>query len=386
MIKIENAFVELLQVALGNRDSFSVSPNDEEWEKLYDMAKKQTLVGICFFAVKRLPQEQLPPQKRLRQWAVKAMKIEEKNKRITGECKAVTELFDRGNYGTCVLKGQSNTLIYPKGMASLRTPGDIDLWVWEKTNRESYGGSDIKTLNKKRLVRAIWRLSRKKLDVAVHHAECEILKQTPVEVHFEPSFSMNLFTDYRMQRYWRTYPNATVKTEKGFNMPTTAFNIVFQMSHVFRHLLLEGIGFRQLIDFYFLLVRFHEEKGSRDKVMKDISMLSMKKITAAVMWIMKMVFLMDEKYLLCSPSEKYGKEMLHEILEGGNFGHHFEDKAERKLDNEGKETTSSKLESNWETVRRGMKFLSSYPSECLWTPVLCIRASIVRNYWRRVRG
>ena len=79
-MKVENLFIELLQIALGNRDRFSVSPSAEEWEKLYDISKKQALVGVCFFALKSLPLEQQPPLLRRRQWAVKAMRLEEKNK------------------------------------------------------------------------------------------------------------------------------------------------------------------------------------------------------------------------------------------------------------------------------------------------------------------
>ena len=89
-MKIENLFIELLQVALGNRDKLSVCPNAEEWELLYDMAKKQALVGVCFFALKLLPIEQQPPLLRRRQWAVKAMRLEERNKQVTLECKYVT--------------------------------------------------------------------------------------------------------------------------------------------------------------------------------------------------------------------------------------------------------------------------------------------------------
>ena len=382
-MKIEKLFIELLQIALGNREQFSVCPSAEEWEILYDMAKKQALVGVCFFALKLLPIEQQPPLLRRRQWAVKAMRLEERNKQVTQECKTVTSFFAKGNYESCVLKGQSNTYLYPDGLKGLRTPGDIDLWVWEKGKSSLY--------DKKRLVSILWKVSGKRLDVAVHHAECEMFPKTPVEVHFVPSFAINPFTDYKMHRFWAEHSDCICQTDDGFNIPDDGFNLIFQMSHIFRHLLLEGIGFRQLIDYYFVLKSFHdylslEQKGKLSDiktVMKKIEILGMKRITSAVMWIMKEVFAMKEEYLLCKASEKYGRELLNEVLEGGNFGQASDEHAKLKLDDEGKETLTSKLEGNYATIKRGMKLFWSYPSECLWVPYLCIRASWVRNYWRK---
>ena len=248
-MKIEKLFIELLQIALGNRERFSVCPSAEEWEILYDMAKKQALVGICFFALKLLPIEQQPPLLRRRQWAVKAMRLEERNRQVTQECKSVTSFFAKGNYDSCVLKGQSNTYLYPDGLKGLRTPGDIDLWVWEKGRSSLY--------DKKRLVSILWKVSGKQLDVAVHHAECEMFPKTPVEVHFVPSFAINPFTDYKMRRFWAEHSGCITQTADGFNVPVDGFNLIFQMSHIFRHVLLEGIGFRQLIDYYFVLKSFY---------------------------------------------------------------------------------------------------------------------------------
>ena len=381
-MRAEHLFIELLQIALGNRNRFSIIPSTEDWEQLYDMAKKQALVGVCFFALKLLPVEQQPPLLRRRQWAVKAMRLEERNREVSQECKVITEFFAKGNYESCVLKGQSNTSLYPDGLKGLRTPGDIDLWVWEK------GFSSLQ--DKKKLVGILWKVSGKRMDVAVHHAECNIFPKTPVEVHFVPSFAINPITDYKMRRFWARHSDCIRLTDGGFNIPMNGFNLIFQMSHIFRHVLLEGIGFRQLVDYYFVLKSFfdhsseNKEKLSDAKaVMKEMDNLGMKRITSAVMWIMKEVFAMKEDYLLCKASEKYGRELLNEILEGGNFGHSSEEHAKLKVDDEGNETLTSKLEGNYATIKRGMKLFWSYPSECFWVPYLCIRASWVRNYWRK---
>ena len=116
---------------------------------------------------------------------------------------------------------------------------------------------------------------------------------------------------------------------------------------------------------------------------------------------------MEEKHLICEPSEKYGMEMLGEMMRGGNFGQHFKDddndksdqsekgnetKASKDNDDKSKTINSEKSKVSSEITKfqefieacgHGSRLIMSYPSEVLWIPYLYIKASIVRNYWRR---
>lgn len=51
---IEKLFFELIRVAIGTQDSLSHILTGKEWQIMYDIAKKQSLVGICFAGVQRL--------------------------------------------------------------------------------------------------------------------------------------------------------------------------------------------------------------------------------------------------------------------------------------------------------------------------------------------
>lgn len=51
---IEKIFFELLQVAVGTRDELSRMLSAKDWDELYEIAKKQSLVGVCFAGVRRL--------------------------------------------------------------------------------------------------------------------------------------------------------------------------------------------------------------------------------------------------------------------------------------------------------------------------------------------
>lgn len=56
-------FFELIRVALGNADRLSHIPTQKEWQMLYDMAKKQSLVGICFAGVQKASPQPSPEGK-----------------------------------------------------------------------------------------------------------------------------------------------------------------------------------------------------------------------------------------------------------------------------------------------------------------------------------
>lgn len=409
MTKAETVFLELLQIALGNRSCLSEPCTDEVWEEVYATVKKQAMMGVTFYAVKRLPADQMPPKRRKYQWALKVLEIEERNKKICRECQIVTELFDKAGFQSCVLKGQSNLFFYPASLRMMRQPGDIDLWVFRKE-----GDDSGKPFHKRETIDFIWKRMGKRTEVNLHHTDFDIFPKTPVEVHFVPSFAVNPFTNRKYYRWFADHRKCVSSTPAGINILDIDFCIVFQMMHIYRHLLMEGIGFRQLTDLYFTILfrEKREEKQQSDAYSKEaiyshLRYLGMERITCAVMWILHNVLGMEEKHLICEPSEKYGMEMLGEMMRGGNFGQHFKDddndksdqsekenetKASKDNDDKSKTINSEKSQVSSEITKfqefieacgHGSRLIMSYPSEVLWIPYLYIKASIVRNYWRR---
>lgn len=41
-------FYELIRVAIGTQATLSRLPSETEWEELFEMAEKQSLIGVCF--------------------------------------------------------------------------------------------------------------------------------------------------------------------------------------------------------------------------------------------------------------------------------------------------------------------------------------------------
>ena len=411
-----NSFFEILQVAIGNRTVLSRVLSATEWEEVYDMCKKQSVTGIAFAALERLPKEQLPPGKRIRQWAVKADKIRERNARLNKECVQVTRFFEKNGFTAVILKGQSNYAYYPEWLQGLRTTGDIDVWCWPKadayetqaepatkrgyatTIREQSSlryGADSSYDNVRRVIE--FCQSKKKGEyVYYHNLDFPILPTTPIEVHYRPTWLYNPFANRRLQKWFNQFTVYSSQcTVKGFKVASVEFDVVFQLLHLYKHIFEEGIGLRQLLDYYFVVKKLNDTQaepatkrsqnslrygadGSYD-TLRDIKAFGLEKFAGAVMYVMQEVFAMPREIMLCEPREKDGKLLLEEIMRGGNFG-----KYDERYNWE--ETTNGSMEYRGigyaiARFRHNARFLFSYPSEVLWEPFF----RIYHMLWRRLR-
>ena len=200
-----------------------------------------------------------------------------------------------------------------------------------------------------------------------------------------------------MQRWFYEHADVCIKnkTHMGFVVPTASVNVVYQMCHLFSHYFDEGIGLRQLMDYYFALRVWHDDvmeckdlqsqgmwsEGlgtpvlSKEEVMAVIRSFGMAKFAAAVMFVLHEVFAMptrklinDERlmindcpWLLCEPNEKEGKKLLEEIMKGGNFGQYDERGEELK--------NGGMIKHGLWKLKRVMRLVRSYPEEALWKPV-----------------
>ena len=142
----------------------------------------------------------------------------------------------------CILKGQGNALMYPNPYS--RTPGDIDVWIDASRER-------------------IMEYAQKKFelgdDIRLQHLETS-LDGVPVELHFFPCSMNNPIYHARLQKWFRRNADLQCSHIVGLPdgagdiaIPTTAFNVIYQLTHLYHHFFDEGIGMRQIID-YFLVV------------------------------------------------------------------------------------------------------------------------------------
>lgn len=88
------------------------------------------------------------------------------------------------------------------------------------------------------------------------------MDKTEVELHFQPSYMYNPVTNRRLLAFCRNHRNACAanrvvleETDRPVAVATDAFNRVYVLQHIMRHLFEEGIGLRQLMDYGLVCAR-----------------------------------------------------------------------------------------------------------------------------------
>lgn len=375
----EELFFQLLQVTVGNRDRLTITPTSQMWEEIYGICKKQTLLGVVFKGVERLPREQLPPFPMVRRWYVNADRIRTRNEEVNRGCARLCALLKERGMQSCVIKGQSNIKNYPvlppneegkvMGLGEFRVPGDIDVWAWTESGRVSDVIEDVLKLNPR-------------AKATYHHIDCNYGVGREVEVHYRPSWMSAPWRNRVLQDFCRCHRGEKEIVaammpdgkEATFNVPSIAFDAVYQMVHIYRHLFSEGIGLRQIMDYYMVVCRATPE--IRREAYGQLCRLGMRRFAAAMMWVMREVFDDSEgikEWMLCEPSERDGRFLLVEIMLAGNFGH-----ADERY-------TIKREDSAWRwglmKLRRNMKFLTYYPEEVICEPFF----RVVHWIWRTFR-
>lgn len=358
---IDTLFFELIRVAIGTSDDLSRKPDADEWSNLYKMAQKQSLVGICFAGVQRLCDSEREDYYGMSElqyltWMGMATKIQQRNEVVNKQCVELQRMLTADGFQSCVLKGQAVASLYGS-LAGLRQWGDIDTWMvaepevvidWARSTGTMYYYD-------------------------YHHADLSLFKDTEIELHYRASLSRNLLRNERLQRWLKGEGSTHIvyKENLGFSVPDYTFNVVLTLNHNFWHLLYEGVGMRQIMDLYFVLKSCsnHEQKDEALKLLKHLKLL---RFTGASMWIMKEVFGLEEKYLLCNPEEDAGRFLLDEIMQAGNFGHYDERLKEGRY-------KASRLGLMWTWMKHNLRLIKYYPADVFWTPIGILRISL----WRR---
>ena len=321
-------FYELIQVALGNRVVLIHTPSEMEWHDLYKMCQKQSVTGVAFEALESLSeQRQKPPLDLLYQWIGDAEQIKQQNLRVNKRCVEITRMFTEAGFKACILKGQGNARMYTNPLA--RTSGDIDIWVMVlgQAKRQSRAQGEGFRVEE----------TRQRIDEFVHsrfpeikggrmHIEFPVFDDVAVEVHYIPRYMFAPKHDRRLQAFFREKAEEQFRNQVTLEgvagtcaVPTVEFNLVQQLSHMMSHVMGEGIGLRQFIDYYYVLRQFRDESLEFRVRLREMGLL---KFAQGVMWIEKELLGLEDKYLIVEPSERSGRAIQQTIEEGGNFGHH----------------------------------------------------------------
>ena len=329
---------------------------DINWRQLYTFTSNQAIIGICFDGIKRLGDEYSEELKKnpiernlLMTWMGAAQQNRRQNMKVNVVASKLYSMLRGDGLRCSILKGQGNALMYPNAYS--RNPGDIDVWV--NASREQ-----ITEYAKKH-----FKLGD---DIRYHHIETSV-DGVPVELHFFPCTMNNPIYNARLQKWFKR--NADLQCSNVVSLPdgigeiaipTIAFNVVYQLTHLYHHFFDEGIGMRQIIDYYYV-VNNDELLVIRDTLQKELKHLGLWKFAMAVMYVLHEALGLSDEKMIAPMDEKRGKLLLEEILDGGNFGKHFT--------KYGGFTYQSMGKKYFLKIWRNMHFVRYYPTEALSEPI-----------------
>ena len=378
MVSQQRIFFDFLQFCIGSVADIPVSVKDVDWKVLYAIAKKQALLGVLFYGIRRLPKELAPEQKLLMQWMVMAEQIRKQNIRLFQDSVKVCQNFENEGFTNCILKGQGNALLYPDPY--MRTPGDIDI---------SLSGG------RKKIMEYVNKVCPNQV-VRYHHVDFPVMKAA-IEVHFTPSYMFFPIHNSRMQKCFKEVMDLqcsnVVTLPDGYgeiHVPQVSFNVIYILSHLYRHIFTEGIGLRQLLDYYFVLVKWHTDltnltdsknlpqmtqiNTDLDALQHKLKYLGLWKFAQAVMFVMKEVFGLSEDKMIAPMDEREGRFLLAEIMRGGNFGQYD--------DRMGSKVSESKIHRYFRMNLRNLRFVKHYPTEALSEPLFRTCFAV----WKKIHG
>ena len=248
------AFFAFLKYCLGYKGDMSKIVACMNWQELYSFASKQALLGLYFDGIERLGKEYPEELKQnpigrelLMNWMGKAQQIRRQNMKVNAVAGKLFAMLREDGMRCCILKGQGNALMYPNPYS--RTPGDIDVWI--DASRE-----DITEYAKTHFEIGD--------DIRFHHLETSF-DGVPVELHFFPGIMNNPIYNARLQKWFKR--NADLQCSHIVSLPdgagdiaipTSSFNVVYQLCHLYHHFFDEGIGMRQIIDYYYVVCDFYK--------------------------------------------------------------------------------------------------------------------------------
>lgn len=285
-----------------------------DWHDLLQFAFYRSVAGVYWLGITNIFESENNPYKSIlnkptdddvMEWLEVVNETKRRNLDHYKRTAFVFETFKKEGFRCCILKGQSNAVLYPDPF--IRITGDVDLWL-DATKEEAVA-----------YVRKLYP----KTHASSIHVEFPIFKNIAVEVHYNPSYMRNPIHNRRLRQFFENVREeqmtnlVTLPIGKQIAIPTPEFNVIFQLCHVMQHFIAQGIGFKQLVDYHYVLKTYYEWQGKHpeaEDITKLLKRFGLYKFSRTMMYIMQEATGLDEKYLITPPDKKRGTVVLESIV------------------------------------------------------------------------
>ena len=304
------SFLTLLRAGLWNRepesDCFPLSP--EVWQRVYKLACKQTVEGIVYDGILRLPEHYFPPKQLLLNWVVRVYSIEERNKQVNEIACDKYDFFKMHHMQAFLMKGQGVAICYENPLH--RMCGDIDLSFQDK-----------KDFN-----RACRLVKENKIVIAKQagFSACYTWKGVFIELHQFFLDISNPFLSHYLHRLQQQENDNSIFFEMNGRqvlLPSPVLTHLSVNTHILRHLLSFGISIRQLCDSARVYCMYHNSID-RQSLKEIYSKLHIYRWIQLLNSILVKYLGMPEEYLPFPLKPKQSADwMMKDILQSGSFGY-----------------------------------------------------------------
>ena len=324
---MDNLFFEMLRVSLGSRGGLSRVPSASDWERLYELAKEQAIVGILFEGLQwcmvhnEWCMVNLPLNLKL-QWIGEVQIIQQCNREMDEAVVALCSEMVSECIQTLVFKGQALAGIYPD--RTLRQSGDIDFYVkkndWERA---------LNWLKQ--------RVENGEIDCYEDNTAIKDIQYKCRGTAYEMHRMLVSFSTQKHLNYWENevvpliWNNVAHVKISGYDIPTLPheINILYVFVHIFEHLISDGVGLKQFVDWYYLIeiasqARNEESVKVLEKHLRGVGLLKAYSGLGAI--LTDYLGLPEEKFPFAISEEDHRQapKLMKNILKMGNFGHNVE--------------------------------------------------------------
>ena len=310
--RAERAFIELVCCGVsGNSldENIFRDLSREDWERIYAMAKRQTVCGICYKAYCKLPDSLLPDGHLLSRWVARVNAIETFNHSMSEAVTSLVSMLREHGFHPVVQKGLSVARFYSN--PELRECGDIDLWLPDPEAR-----------------RAVEFLRGIAPDLKSHPDGSKSFVYSGFVVELHPSL-INIsrpFLSYDLETFAIKRCAKYVDNEAPIPSPPPLLELLLINVHIMKHAFGTGIGLRHICDYmcasYALKGKYKEAEFE-----EACSILGLSKWTALLNEFLVKILKASPDMLPPTSYQKKGDmpigSLLRIIIEGGNFGHHL---------------------------------------------------------------
>ena len=272
MQRTKQQFLELLKAGLwGTTANAELFRHDVDWKAILRIAKEQTVSIIVADGIETLPKELWPPREGLVKLMMLRVKTTQMHSLLNSTINQLIKALAAENIPAALLKGQGVAHNYR--IPESRTCGDIDLY----TGTEGYHKACkiIEAMNDDKDAHGI---------ECMHHMHLS-LNGVEVEVHRQAGFLMSKKHNEVFQEWTRRSIDDHFFTDKLkvwnndgtiIHLPTPTFDAFYILHHTVRHMTTEGVGLRQMMDFYYVLKQgfTKEEQKDTQRIYKKLNLLN----------------------------------------------------------------------------------------------------------------